>query len=106
MTTTAAELPGETIISERAIGRLAAEAAREVSGVGERPRASATISGDRTALAVRLPVRYPEPVGRVTEACRDHLIRRTEELTGLGVSRVDIVVDEMTRSTPANGRVR
>ncbi|NUP25850.1 MAG: Asp23/Gls24 family envelope stress response protein, partial [Nocardia sp.] len=53
MTTTAAELPGETIISERAIGRLAAEAAREVSGVGERPRASATISGDRTALAVR-----------------------------------------------------
>ncbi|MGW5383256.1 Asp23/Gls24 family envelope stress response protein [Nocardia sp. NPDC003963] len=106
MTATAAELPGETTVSERAIGRIAAEAAREVSGVGEHPRVNATVSGDRTALEVRLPVRYPEPVGRVTRDCRDHLIRRTEELTGLGVARVDIVVSEMTRSAPATGRVR
>ncbi|GGL46807.1 hypothetical protein [Nocardia jinanensis] len=106
MTAVAAELPGETTISERAVGRLAAAAAREVASVGGRPQVDATVSGDRIALEVRLPVRYPEPVGQITEACREHLIRRTEELTGLGVSHVDIVVSEMTRSAPATGRVR
>lgn len=106
MNTTTAELPGETTVSERAVRRIAAEAAREVAGVGGRAQVDATVSGDRTTLEVRLPVRYPEPVGRVTEDCRDHLIRRTEELTGLGVSRVDIVISQMCRPAAATGRVR
>ncbi|WP_328394420.1 Asp23/Gls24 family envelope stress response protein [Nocardia sp. NBC_00416] len=106
MTAAAADLPGTTTVSARAVGRIAAAAAAEVAGVDTPVRVDATISGDRTALELRLPIRYPEPVGRVTDICREHLLRRTEELTGLGVARVDIVVTALTRRGVVTGRVR
>ncbi|MBF6424202.1 Asp23/Gls24 family envelope stress response protein [Nocardia cyriacigeorgica] len=101
-----AELPGRTTVSERAVRRIAAHAATEVPGVDRGVKVDATVSGDRTALAVRLPVRYPQPVGRVTEQARAHLRERTTELTGITVSRVDIVVPELTTETVVAGRVR
>ncbi|NEW40948.1 Asp23/Gls24 family envelope stress response protein [Nocardia cyriacigeorgica] len=100
------ELPGRTTISERVVRRIAAHAALEVPGVDRGVKVEATVSGDRAALAVRLPVRFPEPVGRVTEECRAHLRERTAELTGIGVSRVDIVVSELTTETIVPGRVQ
>ncbi|MBF6086873.1 Asp23/Gls24 family envelope stress response protein [Nocardia cyriacigeorgica] len=100
------ELPGRTTVSERAVRRIAAHAACEVPGVDRGVKVDATVSGDRTALAVRLPVRYPQPVGRVTEQCRAHLRERTAELTGIKVSKVDIVVPELTTEAAAAGRVR
>lgn len=106
MTAVSADLPGVTTVSGRAVRRIAARAAREVAGVAGAVEVDADVSGDRTALDIRLPVRYPEPVGRVTDDCRAHLVRRTEELTGLGVSRIDIVVSELTADMAPAGRVR
>lgn len=106
MTAVSAVLPGVTTVSDRAVRRIAARAAREVAGVAEPVRVDADVSGDRAALDIRLPVRYPEPVGRVTDACRAHLLRRTGELTGLDISRVDIVVTELSAGAAPAGRVR
>ncbi|WP_327151016.1 Asp23/Gls24 family envelope stress response protein [Nocardia sp. NBC_01329] len=106
MTAAAADLPGTTTISERTVWRTAAHAAREVPGVGDHVQVDADISGDRTTLEVRIPVHYPQPVRQVTDACREHLVRRTEELTGLGVSAVDITVTEFLREHSPTGRVR
>jgi uncharacterized alkaline shock family protein YloU len=91
----AAKLPGVTTVGRRAVGRIAAQAAREVAGVDPDVKVDAQVSGALTALDVRLPVRYPLPVARVSEACREHLVRRMAELTGLEVSRVDIVVSAL-----------
>ncbi|MFI5716127.1 Asp23/Gls24 family envelope stress response protein [Nocardia sp. NPDC051750] len=99
-------LPGVTTVSGRAVRRIAARAAREVAGVAGPVSVDAAVSGDRTALDIRLPILYPEPVGRVTDACRAHLQRRTAELTGLAVSRIDIVVTELAAAAARAGRVR
>lgn len=101
-----AELPGVTTVSGRAVRRIAAHLAAEVPGVAGKAKVEAVVSGDSTALSVRLPVRYPEPVGRVTDACRAYLWQRTEELTGLGVVYIDIEVTELVTETAPVGRVR
>ncbi|QIS03111.1 Asp23/Gls24 family envelope stress response protein [Nocardia brasiliensis] len=102
----AVELPGRTTVAPRAVRRIAARAAREVAGVGDDVRVAAEVFADRTALEVRLPIAYPCPVGKVTEACRGHLARRTHELTGLPVSTIDIEVAELTTETEAVRRLR
>ncbi|MEV6362514.1 Asp23/Gls24 family envelope stress response protein [Nocardia asteroides] len=105
MTSAAAELPGTTTVGERAVRRIAERAAREVAGVEPGAQVSAQVVGTGATLRVRLPIRYPQPVGRVTDRCRAHLIARTEELTGLTVPRVDIEVSAMVPEPPER-RVR
>lgn len=105
MTSAAARLPGTTTVGERAVRRIAEQAAAEVAGVEPEVRVSAQVVGAGATLRVRLPVRYPLPVGRVTDECRAHLIARTEELTGLTVPRVDIEVAALVPE-PSERRVR
>lgn len=103
----AAELPGITTVAGRAVRRIAAQAAREVAGVGRDVDAEARVTGDRTALDLRIPVVYPAPVGRVADACRAHVLRRTTELTGLAVTGVDIVIGALvSESAVVERRVR
>ncbi|NKY86086.1 hypothetical protein [Nocardia veterana] len=102
----AAEYRGRTTVSERAVRRLAARAAREVDGVAAEPEVSARVTGDTAVLRVRLPVSYPRPVGVVTDACRAHLMERTHELSGLVVPRVDIEVTELVNPVEPARRVR
>lgn len=100
---TAAEFRGRTTISERAVRRLAARAAGEVDGVAADPEVSARVTEETAVLKVRLPVEYPMPVGAVTDACREHLMRRTHELSGLVVPRVDIDVAELVDPAAVRG---
>ncbi len=102
----AAEFRGRTTVSERAVRRMAARAAREVDGVADTPEVSARVIGDSAVLRARVPVHYPMPVGAVTDACRAHLMRRTHELSGLVVSRVDIDVSELVNPVEAARSVR
>ncbi|WP_410875861.1 Asp23/Gls24 family envelope stress response protein [Nocardia sp. A7] len=104
MTDTAA-LPGTTTIDERVVRRIAARAATEVAGVEPDVQVSAQVVGVSATLRVRLPIRYPLPVARVTKECRAHLIARTEELTGMAVPQVDIEVSAMVPEPPER-RVR
>ncbi|MET7772963.1 Asp23/Gls24 family envelope stress response protein [Nocardia sp. NPDC005366] len=106
MTAAAGELPGRTTVSPRVVRRIAARAAREVAGVSGDVAIEAEINGGRTSLDVRLPIGYPQPITRVTEACREHVSRRTAELTGLTVTGVDIVIAELTTETVVGRQIR
>jgi len=101
----AADLPGTTTVGERAVRRIAARAAREVVGVEPDVQVTARVTGDSAVLRVRLPVRYPMPVGQVADACRAHLRTRTRELCGLLVPRVEIEVSALPVAAAA-GRVQ
>ena len=100
---------GRTTIAEHAVERIAIQLLTEVEHVGGSPRrmlgvtvggedpdrdaqVTAEITGETVAFDVRLSATYPASVSRTTEKARSHLTRRVEELTGLAVSRVDIVV--------------
>ncbi|MEU6563470.1 Asp23/Gls24 family envelope stress response protein [Nocardia nova] len=100
------EFRGRTTVSERAVRRLAARAACEVDGVAASPEVSARVVGDTAVLRARVPIVYPMPVAAVTDACRDHLMRRTHELSGLVVPRVDIDVSELVNPVEAARSVR
>ncbi|MGH3949476.1 MAG: Asp23/Gls24 family envelope stress response protein [Pseudonocardiaceae bacterium] len=100
---------GETTIADRAVERLAAHAITELTGVGgaaprmlgfavvreeiERSaKVSAHVRGGAASLVVRLSIAYPASVRKTTELVREHVVRRTREMSGLDVDRVDITV--------------
>lgn len=99
---------GKTIVTERAVRRIAARAATEVDGVERAVRVDADVTADAAVLRVDLPVRYPMPVARVAEACRTHLVERVAELAGLRVTGIDIVVSALVvenhSAAPESGR--
>lgn len=114
---------GRTTLEERAVERIAAQATSEVEGIGgsaprvlgvavgaDEPdraaRVTARLDGATATLDVRLSVNYPASVAAATERARAHLMRRTGELTGLDVSRVDIVVTGLHAPVADRRRVR
>ncbi|MFG1640346.1 Asp23/Gls24 family envelope stress response protein [Amycolatopsis sp. NPDC049252] len=96
---------GETTVEPRAVGRIAARAAREVDGVAADVTAKATVDGDVTTLDIRLPVAYPAPIHGTADRVRAHLLGRTAELTGLRTQRVDITI-ALPPVEPPKRRVR
>lgn len=80
-----------------------ARAASEVDGVAPRGsgarskgvQADADVDGSTAALALRLGVACPRPVGRVTSEVRARVAARVQELTGVVVSTVRVSVDEL-----------
>lgn len=114
---------GRTTLEEHAVERIAAQAASEVDGIGgsahrvlgvavgagepnRAARVTARLDGGTATLDVRLSVTYPASVAGATERAREHLIRRTRELTGLDVSKVDITVTGLHGATAEQRRVR
>ena len=111
---------GETVIAARAMESIVRAAAGEVEGVelvsrsglsrflwglvpgSGRNGASAEMGRRSTSVTLHLSLRWPNPVGSVTDAARRHVQTRVSELTGYTVSEVDIVVD----SLPAQGADR
>jgi uncharacterized alkaline shock family protein YloU len=100
---------GALLISDRTVERIATQAVTEIDGVGgsatrmlgvavggedldQSAKVTAQVRDDTVTLDVRLSISYPLSVAKTTEAAREHLRRRTTELTGLAVSHVDITV--------------
>jgi uncharacterized alkaline shock family protein YloU len=113
---------GALTISDRAVERIAMQAVTEVDGVGgsatrmlgvavggadldQAAKVTAQVREDTVTLDVRLSVSYPRSVAKTTEAAREHLRRRTAELTGLEVSHVDITVTALPTSAAEPRRV-
>jgi uncharacterized alkaline shock family protein YloU len=113
---------GALTITDDAVERITAQAVTEISGVGgsasrvlgvvmggenldRGAKVTATVTGDTAALAVRLSISYPRSVRATTEAARDHLMSRVEELTGLTVERIDITVTALHTETAETRRV-
>lgn len=117
MTPTPLNLPGQrgrTIIAERVVTKVAAQAVSEVeqtggvareligiplgrqSGAGQ-ARVSAHIDGHLTMIELRLAVNYPAPVRTLAREVRRHVIEQVTRLTGLEVRHVDIEVARLLR---------
>ncbi len=111
--------PGRTVIADRVVERIAAQAVaeveratgatRQVLGVSlgstdesTRARVSATVDGGIVSVHAVLAVSWPHPVREVTREVRDHVTARVAQMTGLRVADVDIEVSELlTATTPA-----
>lgn len=115
--------PGRTVIADRVVERVAAQAvaevdratgvARSILGVAlgatdERTRAkvSAAVDGGIVSVRVILAVIWPSPVRAVTREVREHVTTRVQELTGLRVADVDVQVSELLTATTQPARVQ
>jgi uncharacterized alkaline shock family protein YloU len=68
-----------------------------ISGGAGRTRGISVQVGDQqTALDLTVNVVYGRPIHQVTEALRQNVINRVENLTGLQVTEVNITVNDVT----------
>lgn len=68
-----------------------------VTGGMNRSRGVSVEVGERqAAVDLTLNVTYGQPIARVTEAVRQNVIGRVENLTGLEVTEVNIAVNDVT----------
>jgi uncharacterized alkaline shock family protein YloU len=104
---------GTTTIQDAVVSNIAAVAVAEVDGIdpshgGTRlpGDTSSTVGefvggltggGGRTrGISVEVGVLYGRPIHQVTNALRENVIRRVENLTGLEVTEVNITVNDVT----------
>lgn len=95
---------GRTTIADRVVERIAIAALVGVDGIGA-ATANAYIEGNTATVRLRFAVHYPEPVAEVADRARACVRGRLEELTGLGVPRVDITVTALDAANSSR-RVR
>lgn len=99
----AVEIPDAGGAAARLLGRTVPGSGRlglRGSGLSTLPKVSAEVDGQLGFLDVELSVRWPAPVGRVTEDVRQHLYRRIGQLVGLQVREVNIEVVDLIGQTP------
>jgi uncharacterized alkaline shock family protein YloU len=97
--------PGITAVADEAIAKLAAASVREVLGMrlARVPMARRALGGTRPvkvdggSLHVELHVALPEraPLAETVGALVRHVVARTEELSGIRLHEIVIVVDEL-----------
>lgn len=102
---------GSTVVSDRAVERLACAAAGEhrstrplgdrfggLVGDGRAARVEVRRGGSRVSLRLEVAVAYPSPLARTAEEVREHVTTVVERLTGLTVHSTDI---QIVRLVPA-----
>jgi uncharacterized alkaline shock family protein YloU len=68
-----------------------------LTGGGGRTRGiSVEVGDEQTVLDLTVNVLYGRPIHQVTNALRENVIRRVENLTGLEVTEVNITVNDVT----------
>ena len=70
------------------------------------PKTSVDVDGSKAFLTLEISVRWPASVPVVTEQVRSHLRRRVNDLTGLSVEEVHIVVADLVTDIARPPRVR
>ncbi|MFI6037031.1 Asp23/Gls24 family envelope stress response protein [Streptomyces sp. NPDC051315] len=108
---------GATVIPERVVARIAAQAARTAqsrraalppgrSGPAP-PGASAAVRSGSVRLRLSMDLPYPTDIPRVCERIQRDVAERVAELTGLRVGEVTLTVRRLVTAAGANrGRVR
>ena len=110
---------GTTTIAPTVIERIAQRAATEIDGVETAQpstirrlvpflsdtTADAAVGHERAAVELAITVRYPAPVWRTADEVRDHVITRVEDLSGLKMTRVNIVVGGLAMEQGRRRRV-
>ena len=68
-----------------------------ITGGGGRTRGISVEVGEKqTAIDITVNVAYGQPIHQVTQALRQHVIRRVEDSTGLEVTEVNITVNGLS----------
>src|SRR5215218_7147803 len=99
---------GNTTISSAVVSQIAGVAAQEVENAQMGGGASAAVGGilqsvagsveggeEEAAVDLTMTVDYGESIPRVAEATRRNVINRVENLTGLRVTEVNILVNDV-----------
>ncbi|WP_240107712.1 alkaline shock response membrane anchor protein AmaP [Streptomyces sp. MUM 203J] len=92
---------GATTLTDRAVARIATQAAREAlrtapaPGQARRPQASAVVHRDSARVRVVLELAYPTDLGAQCAAVRRQVVRRIESLTGLAVPEAAVHVERL-----------
>lgn len=99
-----AEERGTLDVRTRAIERLAERAVLETPGTvahrgslggligGSAPSAHVSTSGPGVRVVLDVAATYPADIGRIAAEVRDHVLRRAADLSGVGVTTVDVTV--------------
>ncbi|MFI6483497.1 hypothetical protein ACIBH1_36595 [Nonomuraea sp. NPDC050663] len=107
-----AQVRGRTEVSDRVVSKLARVVAGEVAGVSLENQAGGlpwggssggTVSGEFATIRLTVAIAYPAPIRTTAERLRQHVASRITELTGLGVSRVDLKVASLTVTSQGSG---
>jgi uncharacterized alkaline shock family protein YloU len=105
----ALEIPDAAGAAGRLLSRAVSGAVLGASGLGRRkpvigrlPKVSADVDGGLAFLEVELAVCWPAPIGKVTEAVRQHLFQQVRAQLGLEVSEVNIQVVELLTEAAAS----
>lgn len=111
---------GRTVIADRVVTRVAAQACVEVDHVHPTTpalagrvlqqdpavSAEADIDGHLVQLRVQVAVDYPVSLVAVTRELRDHVRDRLAQLCGLTVTDMDIRISELRADLPPQRRVQ
>ncbi|MEV7835395.1 DUF6286 domain-containing protein [Streptomyces subrutilus] len=106
---TAAARRGATTVADRAVRRIAEQAAREAlaaTGGGAVVSGSASVRGGRAAVAVVVTLPYEGAADARGAALQDHVAERTGRLTGLAVSRPRLRVGGLLSPEPSGPQPR
>ncbi|MFF7358490.1 Asp23/Gls24 family envelope stress response protein [Streptomyces filipinensis] len=108
---------GATVIPDRVVARIAAQAARAAQsrraavppdrGSPEAPSASAAVRIGSVRLHLTMDLPYPSDIPRVCERIQQDVAEKVAQLTGLRVGEVVLTVRRlMTAADTSRGRVR
>ncbi|MFJ4715970.1 DUF6286 domain-containing protein [Streptomyces sp. NPDC088785] len=102
---TAAARRGTTVVSERAVRKIAERAAVEAAPVGARPvrdgaKGSATVRGRRADVALEVSLPCQESLSDTVRQMQSHVSDRTRELTGLHVDAPRVGVTALLPPRP------
>ncbi|GGZ94253.1 hypothetical protein GCM10010344_72690 [Streptomyces bluensis] len=104
---------GATRIADRAVAKIASQAAREALGTvppaAMPPHAVAVVQQDTARVRVGLELDYPADIGARCAAVRRRVVQRVEALAGMDVAEVAVLVEQLHLAHvpgAAQGRIR
>ncbi|MEU6774779.1 Asp23/Gls24 family envelope stress response protein [Streptomyces sp. NPDC046759] len=107
---------GATIIPDRVVARIAAQAARTAQsrraavprdrGSPKAPSASAAVRTGSVRLHLTMDLPYPTDIPRVCERIQQDVAEKVVQLTGLRVGEVVLTVRRLMTADTSRGRVR
>jgi uncharacterized alkaline shock family protein YloU len=105
----AAENPDAGAAAARVLGRAVPVAGRlgvRGTDVDALPKTTVEVDGAKAFVDLEISVRWPASVNEVTRQVRRHVQDRVQELTGLQVDEVHIVVSDLATNITPPPRVR
>ncbi|MFI6283863.1 hypothetical protein ACIBCM_03725 [Streptomyces sp. NPDC051018] len=90
---------GATVIADRVVAKIAAQAAREalerVPPGGSAPHATVVVHHDSARVRISLELDYPSDIGRQCGAVRHRVTERVGALAGMDVPEVSVFVERL-----------